>query len=882
MQELRPTNAWEKIPLPQFVVVKVQNTSVSTEAKLQVYMGMEEPDVLELGFFLSPGSSFDTNLGQNSIWVKTTSGATGAYAYADVSNKLIPESWVTEHFTVDVANSYTKMIQRAHTVVIQNISDKDITMAISNETAMQDGFIIKPYQFMGMNLTHNTNINLYANGAKATIFVTPSFDANGGLSDEVLSIYEKYFGLIEIINNDYLSKAKLDDTLATNNETLMTTVNAELNKKVDKSVYEAFLQSNSQNFANKLNKSTPISLGSGLSGSNDFTDETILINLHTADPAVYFDPSSGISLRKITSYQPDDTNTGYLVTLGGLKSYIADIGGEFVSSDGGSLYQPQKSNIIAGTNSKGTLAVSNLNAVTKSGFYTGPNPDPTMSGSIGVYHIEESTTNGNATQTGVDFSTAKILSRTRISGTWSAWVAYSVYVEVEGGDDSPYFLKTGGTVSGATDFINTVNSNVKNYALKARTVPITQGVSHAMLVENETLGGVGIKIESAEDDTVGVSISSTGRAVVGQEISTSGINSKCIAITQSGESSRAIDVSITDAEAIGQVAINGSIADGAVGTLINLDNISTGSTGIKIATKTPTAGSLPGKALDISGASILTGKSVFQAEKYLTNPVSANAAAVFVGSIDSTDGGTVAQLLTDGANHPLISGVENLASYVAERTMSLSVTTTSGAVGYSHVTRSVPNTDTGGGDNSSNITDCIGFKAEVKGSRSIGMEVEVAGAGSVGIKVLSNNSNSIEADGAIVTTDSVVCNGLIAVNNITGFYSDIRLKEEVTSIDTTSALYNICALRPVTYKPSEVALTVGVANKTHKGLIAQEVIDIMPEVVSDAPINRVLKEGDYLTIDYMSLIPELIASVQQLKVENDALRSRIEVLEKKQ
>ena len=71
-------------------------------------------------------------------------------------------------------------------------------------------------------------------------------------------------------------------------------------------------------------------------------------------------------------------------------------------------------------------------------------------------------------------------------------------------------------------------------------------------------------------------------------------------------------------------------------------------------------------------------------------------------------------------------------------------------------------------------------------------------------------------------------------------------------------LQKICSIRGVNFNLK------GQKRKA-AGIIAQEVIDVIPEVVND-------KDKDKLSADYNSLVGYLIESVKELKNENDSLK----------
>ena len=96
------------------------------------------------------------------------------------------------------------------------------------------------------------------------------------------------------------------------------------------------------------------------------------------------------------------------------------------------------------------------------------------------------------------------------------------------------------------------------------------------------------------------------------------------------------------------------------------------------------------------------------------------------------------------------------------------------------------------------------------------------------------------------------------------FSSDLRLKDVVGNI--SGSLEKICNLRPIEY-----TLKTDKSKDLKSGLIAQEVYDILPQVV-DKPDTELDAKGKtrYWGIQYGDLIPYLIDAIKELnnKIES--------------
>jgi hypothetical protein len=101
--------------------------------------------------------------------------------------------------------------------------------------------------------------------------------------------------------------------------------------------------------------------------------------------------------------------------------------------------------------------------------------------------------------------------------------------------------------------------------------------------------------------------------------------------------------------------------------------------------------------------------------------------------------------------------------------------------------------------------------------------------------------------------------------------SDVRLKTDLRAID--DALGKVMCLNGVSFRwRTEEYGDRGFPPGRHYGLVAQEVEEVLPEVVGSGP-------NDEKALAYSELIPVLVESIKQLKSENDDLRARIEALE---
>jgi hypothetical protein len=120
------------------------------------------------------------------------------------------------------------------------------------------------------------------------------------------------------------------------------------------------------------------------------------------------------------------------------------------------------------------------------------------------------------------------------------------------------------------------------------------------------------------------------------------------------------------------------------------------------------------------------------------------------------------------------------------------------------------------------------------------------------------------------TAGSGTAGEIRATNNITAYYSDANLKTFKGTIK--NALDKVNTLNGYYFVENAEAKALGYDNdKIQVGVSAQEVQNVMPEVVFPAPIS-----DKYLTVQYEKLVPLLIESIKELSAKVDRLQKQVD------
>ena len=145
---------------------------------------------------------------------------------------------------------------------------------------------------------------------------------------------------------------------------------------------------------------------------------------------------------------------------------------------------------------------------------------------------------------------------------------------------------------------------------------------------------------------------------------------------------------------------------------------------------------------------------------------------------------------------------------------------------------------------------------------------------------LASSSNPQFGSLGIGTAASGTSGEIRATNQITSYYSDERLKENIVLIP--NALDKVMSLRGVTYQPNQIAESLGYKKQNEVGVIAQDVEKVLPEAVKPAPFDIMLFENteisrsgeNYKTVQYEKIVPLLIEAIKELNKELQQLKSK--------
>jgi len=134
---------------------------------------------------------------------------------------------------------------------------------------------------------------------------------------------------------------------------------------------------------------------------------------------------------------------------------------------------------------------------------------------------------------------------------------------------------------------------------------------------------------------------------------------------------------------------------------------------------------------------------------------------------------------------------------------------------------------------------------------------------------LTTGSNAQVNSLGVNTAPSGTAGEIRATGQITAYYSDLRLKENIRPI--TDALKKIDSIEGITYNANALAASMGYDPTIEEiGIIAQDLQLVLPQAVVPAPIDE-----NYLTIRYEKVVCLLLNAVKELAEKVKTLEGKV-------
>jgi len=107
---------------------------------------------------------------------------------------------------------------------------------------------------------------------------------------------------------------------------------------------------------------------------------------------------------------------------------------------------------------------------------------------------------------------------------------------------------------------------------------------------------------------------------------------------------------------------------------------------------------------------------------------------------------------------------------------------------------------------------------------------------------------------------------------VVAYASDDRLKNRIGNIP--SAIEKVKTLNGFMFRWNDLANSYGYSNlEEHVGLSAQEIQQVLPQVIRPAPFDNGTTGNNYMTVQYEKVVPLLIEAIKEQAKQIEELRA---------
>lgn len=333
------------------------------------------------------------------------------------------------------------------------------------------------------------------------------------------------------------------------------------------------------------------------------------------------------------------------------------------------------------------------------------------------------------------------------------------------------------------------------------------------------------------------------------------------------------------------------------GTQSVLTSISVGNSSVNVSINATSFSGTSNNSTNLGG----TAAAGYQTTAGLSSNVATLTAnnTSFVGSVSAANVVSNAQLSANLSSYQTIAGLSaNVATLTANNASNLGGVAASGyqttaGLSANVATLTANNANNLGGSAANTYAKLSGaiFTGQItaNGATTYGVIGYTSNASVAGVLGYSQNQTKYgilgyqNAWAFYGAGDGYFAGNFYSTGNITAYYSDKRLKQDIVKIKDSIDI--IKQISGVYYKQNEIAKQYGFdSEETQIGVIAQEIQKVIPQAVAPAPFDTDFVDGkiisksgeNYLTVLPDKIIPVLIEAIKKLDERLSAIEQRLE------
>ena len=126
--------------------------------------------------------------------------------------------------------------------------------------------------------------------------------------------------------------------------------------------------------------------------------------------------------------------------------------------------------------------------------------------------------------------------------------------------------------------------------------------------------------------------------------------------------------------------------------------------------------------------------------------------------------------------------------------------------------------------------------------------------------------------GSAFTGGTFYGSSVSSTGDVVAYASDDRLKNRIKNIE--SAVEKVKSINGFMFRWNDVANSYGYSNlEEHVGLSAQEIQQVLPQIIRPAPFDNGTTGNNYMTVQYEKVVPLLVEAIKEQAKQIEELKA---------